>query len=190
MPAIVGQLLVLVVSALQPSAITWSGKAEAPIDGDTLRIRDENDKLHKVRIQGIDSPEDGQPFFKAAREHLDKVTKGRDLQVTEVGKDSAGYTLATIRINGQDLRIDILAAGMAWHQRSIVDDPVLEAEERGAKARHLGLWVDTDPVAPWEWRAAEEKRQNARKRSPRRTLLEGPSKKSPAAPPASSPSGS
>ncbi len=175
MPTIVGQLLVLVATALQPTAPPWTGKAEAPIDGDTLRIRDENDKLHKVRIQGVESPEDGQPFFKAARDHLGKVTKGRELQVTEVGKDSAGYTLATIRINGQDLRIDILAAGMAWHQRSVVDDPVLEAEERGAKARHLGLWVDTDPVAPWEWRAAEEKRKNARKKSPSPVPPAGPS---------------
>jgi endonuclease YncB( thermonuclease family) len=41
---------------------------------------------------------------------------------------------------------------------------VLEAEERDAKARHLGLWVDADPVAPWEWRAAEEQRKNARKK--------------------------
>lgn len=184
------RLLVVCAAALQPAATTWTGKAESPIDGDTLRIRDENDKLHKVRIQGIDSPEDGQPFFKAARDHLGKVTKGRDLQVTEVGKDSAGHTLATIRINGQDLRIDILAAGMAWHQRSVVDDPVLEAEERGAKARHLGLWFDTDPVAPWEWRAAEEKRKNARKKSPRKRPLDVPSAGSPAAPSAPSPSGS
>ena len=166
MPTIVSQLLIIVATALQPDTTSWTGKAEAPIDGDTLRIRDENDKLHKVRIQGIDSPEDGQPFFKAAREHLGKVTKGRQLQVTEVGKDSAGRTLATIRVNGQDLRIDILAAGMAWHQRSVVEDPVLEAEERDAKARHLGLWVDADPVAPWEWRAAEEQRKNARKKGP------------------------
>jgi len=163
MPAIIGRLLIVVATALQPAATTWTGKAEAPIDGDTLRIRDQQDKLHKVRIKGIDAPEDGQPFFKAARDHLAKVTQGRELEVTEFGKDAAGRTLATIRIKGQDLRIDILAAGMAWHQRSVVDDPVLEAEERGAKARHLGLWIDIDPVAPWEWRAAEEQRKNSRK---------------------------
>ena len=52
MPIIVGQLLVIVFTALQPATSSWTGKAEAPIDGDTLRIRDENDKLHKVRIQG------------------------------------------------------------------------------------------------------------------------------------------
>jgi endonuclease YncB( thermonuclease family) len=190
MPTIVGQLLVLVATALQPASTTWVGKAEAPIDGDTLRIRDENDKLHKVRIQGIESPEDGQPFFKAARDHLGKVTKGRDLQVTELGKDSTGYTLATIRINGQDLRIDILAAGMAWHQRSVVDDPVLEAEEREAKARHLGLWVDTDPVAPWEWRDGEEKRKKGRKKSPRKSPLDGPPEGLPAAPSAPASPGS
>ena len=166
MPNYVGQLFVIVATALQLAPTSWTGKAEAPIDGDMLRIRDENDKLHKVRIQGVESPEDGQPFFKAAREHLGKVTKGRKLEVTEVGKDSAGQTLATIRVNGQDLRIDILAAGMAWHQRSVVEDPVLEAEERGAKARHLGLWFDADPVAPWEWRAADEQRKNARKKGP------------------------
>ena len=147
MPAIISHLLIAVAAlqpaaTLQPAAATWTGKAEAPLDGDTLRVRDEHDKLHKVKIQGIDAPEDGQPFFKAARDHLAKVTRERELQVTELGKDAAGRTLATIRIKGQDLRIDILSAGMAWHQRSVVEDPVLEAEERGAKARHLGLWID------------------------------------------------
>ena len=60
MPAIVGHLLIVVVAALQPAAATlqpaaatWIGKAEAPIDGDTLRVRDEQDKLHKIRIQVI-----------------------------------------------------------------------------------------------------------------------------------------
>jgi endonuclease YncB( thermonuclease family) len=161
------RLLVVCAAALQPAATTWTGKAESPIDGDTLRVRDHNDKLHRLKIQGIDAPEDGQPFFKAARDHLGKVTAGRELQVTEVGKDPAGRTIATIRINGQDLRIDILAAGMAWYQRSAADDPVLEAEERGAKARNLGLWIDAAPVAPWEWRAAEEQRKKARKPGPR-----------------------
>ncbi len=179
MPAIIGHLLIVVAAlqpaaaSLQPAATNWTGKAEAPIDGDTLRVRDEQDKLHKVKIQGIDAPEDGQPFFKAARDHLAKVTQERELQVTELGKDAAGRTLATIRIKGQDLRIDILSAGMAWHQRSVVEDPVLEAEERGAKARHLGLWIDIDPVAPWEWRAAEEQRKNQRKPAEKSTQQGG-----------------
>jgi endonuclease YncB( thermonuclease family) len=164
MLATLGRLFIVFAAALQPAApAPWIGKAEAPIDGDTLRVRDQTDKLHKVRIQGIDAPEDGQPFFKASRDHLGKVTTGRELEVTEVGKDPAGRTIATIRSKGQDLRIDILAAGMAWYQRSAVEDPVLEAEERRAKSRNLGLWIDTNPVAPWEWRAAEEQRKNGRK---------------------------
>ena len=46
-------------------------------------------------------------------------------------------------------------------RRSTVDDPALEAEERRAKARNVGLWIDKDPQPPWEWRASLEQRRKA-----------------------------
>ena len=44
----------------------WRGKVESAVDGDTLRVRDADDKLQRVRILGIDAPENGQPFSGAS----------------------------------------------------------------------------------------------------------------------------
>lgn len=164
MIGLVARLGLVLMTALQPDGGTWSGRVVGAADGDTLRVRDETDVVRKVRIFGIDAPENGQPFGPAARDHLAKITRDRDVQVTEVAVDDAGRTVARVRMNGNDLAIDMLAAGLAWYQRDDVEDPALEAEERRAKARTTGLWVDKEPIAPWEWRTAEEVRRKARKR--------------------------
>jgi len=33
-----------------------------------------------------------------------------------------------------------------------VDQALYEAAEDSARAERRGLWVDPDPVPPWEWR--------------------------------------
>lgn len=163
MVSLLGRVTILLLAALQPGAEQWRGKAEVPIDGDTLRIRDSDDRLHKVRILGIDAPEEGQPFAVAARDHLARVTRDRDVEVTEVGKDSAGRTVAKVRMKGNDVALDMVAAGLAWYERAALDDPALAAAERKARASTVGLWIDKDPIAPWEWRKAEAARRKARR---------------------------
>lgn len=159
---LLGHVVMLLVAALQPGSESWTGKAEAPLDGDTLRVRDTNDRLHKVRILGIDAPEDGQPFAAAARDHLARVTRDREVEVTETGTDAAGRTVARVRMKGNDLALDMVSAGYAWYERAALDDPALAAEERKARAATVGLWVDKDPIAPWEWRKAQAERRKAR----------------------------
>lgn len=160
----VGRLCLMAATALQPAGDVWRGKAESAVDGDTLRVRDGDDRLQKVRILGIDAPENGQPFFAAAREHLAKVTRDREVEVTPVGTDAQGRTVARVSMNGNDVALDMLAAGLAWYQRGDTDNGALEAEERKARARSQGLWVDKDPIAPWDWREAEKARSKGRKR--------------------------
>lgn len=172
MVALLGRILFVVATALQLGGERWTGRAEAPVDGDTLRVRDTNDRLHKVRILGIDAPEDGQPFAAAARDHLARVTRDREVEVTETGTDAAGRTVARVRMKGNDLALDMVAAGYAWYERAALDDPALAAEERKARAATVGLWVDKDPIAPWEWRKAQAERRRARQA--KRALGAGP----------------
>ena len=160
----VGRLCLMAATALQPAADVWRGKVESVVDGDTLRVRDGDDRLQKVRILGIDAPENGQPFFAAAREHLAKVTRDREVEVTPTGTDYQGRTVARVSMNGNDLALDMLTAGLAWYQRGDADNAALEAEERKARARSQGLWIDKDPISPWDWREAEKARSKGRKR--------------------------
>ncbi len=53
----------------------------------------------------------------------------------------------------------MVTQGMAWWYRYYSNEQ--SAQERGqyefaeqeAKAKRAGLWADSDPVAPWDWRA-------------------------------------
>ena len=61
-------------------------------------------------------------------------------------------------IGGQDVGLKQVYDGMAWwyrayaHEQSPEDREQYEFEERAARLRRLGLWVDPSPVPPWEWR--------------------------------------
>ena len=53
----------------------------------------------------------------------------------------------------------MVADGMAWHYARFDKSPALAGAERQARASHRGLWADTAPVPPWEWRANEKGRK-------------------------------
>lgn len=68
------------------------------IDGDTLRCGRE-----RVRIQGVDTPEKGQPGYEAAKERLRELTKGKRLHIERVAKDKYGRTVAKVTVDGEDV---------------------------------------------------------------------------------------
>jgi micrococcal nuclease len=52
----------------------------------------------------------------------------------------------------------MVRAGLAWwyrhyaHEQSAADRVLYEDAETKAKAERKGLWIDPDPLPPWEWR--------------------------------------
>jgi endonuclease YncB( thermonuclease family) len=63
-----------------------------------------------------------------------------------------------VLIEGSDVNLGLVEAGMCWWYRkyadeqSVVDRRLYESAEDGARAARRGLWADPDPVPPWEWR--------------------------------------
>ena len=47
-----------------------TGRVVAVSDGDTIKILDVDNTEYKVRLTGIDAPEQGQPYSNASRKHL------------------------------------------------------------------------------------------------------------------------
>ena len=39
-----------------------------------------------------------------------------------------------------------------WYRKYAPEDTVLEGLEKDARETKRGLWVDSHPVPPWEWR--------------------------------------
>jgi endonuclease YncB( thermonuclease family) len=46
----------------------------------------------------------------------------------------------------------IIKAGMGWHYKRYSTSTALANFEVKAKKDKRGLWVDNNPIAPWEWR--------------------------------------
>ena len=140
-----------------PAAPVW--RVVSVHDGDTLRAIDQGKTERKVRLVGIDAPEIGQAFGTKARDGLTAMVKGRSVEVHADSEDRYGRTLARLVIEGRDIKLAMVADGLAWHFTRYSDDAALAAAERDARAAKRGLWADPAAVAPWAWRASEAERK-------------------------------
>ncbi|MBX3102622.1 MAG: thermonuclease family protein [Bacteroidetes bacterium] len=121
-------------------------------DGDTLTLLDNRQKQMRVRLFGIDAPERGQPYGKVATKRLRELTKG-GVRLKEHSKDQYGRILADVyNAQGEWLNLKMVQEGMAWHFTRYSQDPELARAELNARARGLGLWEQSRPQAPWDYR--------------------------------------
>ncbi len=61
--------------------------------------------------------------------------------------------VARVIVDGTDVSLALVEAGLAWHYKQYSDDPVLAAAEVVAKAKKVGVWSLPNPVPPWAYRA-------------------------------------
>jgi endonuclease YncB( thermonuclease family) len=150
-------LILLFLPALAASE-TITGRVVRVVDGDTAYVLDAARTQHKVRLQGIDAPERGQPFGKRSKEHLSDLIAGQDVVVDWDKRDRYGRIVGKILDEERDVNLAMVRAGYAWWYRKYADeqsaaDRVLyEDAEESAKAEGVGLWRDPAPIPPWEWR--------------------------------------
>lgn len=134
------------------------GKVVRVADGDTLSLLDEDKKQHKIRLFGIDTPERDQPFGRAASRFLASHVAGKTVGIDEVDVDNYGRSVAIVYLDNVNINLLMVQTGHAWwyrHYASQYDD--LRLAEAAAKDSRIGLWADSDPVPPWDWRRGRRK---------------------------------
>lgn len=129
----------------------YLGKCIGITDGDTITILKDSRQI-KIRLEGIDAPEHGQDFSARSKELLSALVFGNEVQVQETGKDKYGRTLARISVGGQDVSLQLVRFGLAWHYKEYSRDTALANAELAARAAGLGLWALPNPMAPWDFR--------------------------------------
>lgn len=138
---------------------TFQGKVTAVIDGDTIEVLRDG-KAIRIRLQGIDCPEKSQPFGAQAKETTSDLVFGKQVLVKPTGEDRYGRMLADVYVDAANtenefggwLNKALVGAGMAWHYKRYSQDQELARAEEMARKVKIGLWNDTQPVAPWLWR--------------------------------------
>ncbi len=128
-------------------------------DGDTITLLDAENRQHKIRLDGIDAPELGQPFGRASKQHLAELLANREA-VAECSKiDRYRREVCRVLVGGADAGLEQVRAGLAWYfmryAKELPPDRRQQYADMEAQARleRRGLWADAEPVAPWDWRA-------------------------------------
>jgi micrococcal nuclease len=127
-------------------------------DGDTIRVRTA-DKNLTVRLSCIDSPEISQrPYGQASANRLKQLLPvGQAVTLQVVDTDRYGRTVAKVFTGSTSVNLALVHEGQAVVYRQYLKecpdlrDRLLSAEA-SAKSRRLGLWAQTSPIMPWDYR--------------------------------------
>ncbi|QLB45002.1 thermonuclease family protein [Mannheimia pernigra] len=131
-------------------------------DGDTLTCLLNKSKL-KVRLVHIDAPEQPQPYGNSAKQALLKLVFRKKVTIVVKGHDHYQRILAEVYLhNGQNVNLKLVEMGMAWAYQSA--KPQYEQAQQRAKTARVGLWQDSSPVPPSEWRKQNVPQQAVKNR--------------------------
>jgi len=114
-------------------------------DGDTIKALCPEHQLVTVRLSGIDSPEKAQPFGQRSKQHLSDLVFGKEVDLSCPKIDRYRRYVCRITAGGQDVNLEQIRDGMAWHYKAYArEQPKAEAklyagEEEKARARGVGL---------------------------------------------------
>ena len=130
----------------------FSGRVLAVADGDTLTVV-HNEAETRVRLNGIDAPEQNQPFGESSRAFTTALVLGKTVTIHEHAEDNYGRTIGDVILpDGRTLNQELLRAGMAWWYHEHSTDRALGRLEIEARAAKKGLWADRDAIPPWAFR--------------------------------------
>ncbi len=91
-----------------------SGKVIKIVDGDTYDLLLDNLTTKRIRMEGIDAPEKGMPFYQAAKNNLGKLCFGQVVKIEQTNTDKYGRAIAkTYLANGNELGLLMVEAGFA-----------------------------------------------------------------------------
>jgi len=147
-------LLLLGLSACQALA-DFTGKVVGISDGDTITVLNGAEQV-KVRLDGIDCPEKGQPWGTKAKQATAKACFGKLVTVIEKDTDRYGRTIGIIEQDGENLNLALVQEGHAWwYRKYAAGNKSLAAAENAARQDKRGLWQDASPIPPWDWRSGD-----------------------------------
>jgi|WetSurMetagenome_2_1015567.scaffolds.fasta_scaffold00376_12 micrococcal nuclease len=135
-----------------------SGKVISIIDGDTYDLLTKDKETIRIRMEGIDAPEKGMPFYQVSKNYLGKLCFQKNVKIEVTSKDANGRYLAfTYLYDGTELSHEMIKSGLAWHFKKYNSDSILSNLEVEARNLKIGLWIDKDPMPPWENRSLHYK---------------------------------
>lgn len=152
MPTII---LFLVYCLLTTPCFAFTGKVVNVADGDTVTVLAKGNQQTRIRLYGIDAPEKRQAFGQKSKDALARILAGKTVDVQVLDVDRYGRSVGVITTDGINANREMINNGLAWvYTRYCTKKFCREWEtlEQSARRAKRGLWLDADPMPPWEWR--------------------------------------
>ncbi len=147
-----------------PWAHSVSGLVVGIADGDTLTLLDAANVQHKVRLAGIDAPEKRQAFGERSKQNLAGLVFRKQVIVEWSKLDRYGRMIGKVIRGQEDVCRAQIYAGLAWHYKAYEREQTAGDREDYARAEleartgKRGLWRDSAPMPPWDFRHLRKRR--------------------------------
>ena len=131
-------------------------------DGDTLTLNSAG-MIYKIRLDSIDAPELAQISGALSQSTLANEVLGKPVKVAYTKTDQYERIVGAVFTNScQYVNLNQVSKGMAWFYKAYqceITAPVrkqfIQAQDDAVNAK-LGLWMQSDPEAPWFYRNGSE----------------------------------
>ncbi len=140
---------------------TLEGLVVKVSDGDTITVLDASKTQHRIRLNGIDAPESHQAFGSVSRRALAELVANKTVRIEYRKNDQYGRILGDVFAEHVLVNLEMVKRGMAWHYVHFAKDNLeLSRAEAEARKQKLGLWVDPNPIPPWEYRQTKKSKNS------------------------------
>ena len=141
-----------------------TGKVIKISDGDTITIINSNNRKYKIRLDKIDAPELKQHFGINAKNHLVSLIAGKQVKVIYQKKDRYKRILGIVYLQEKEINLQMVQDGFAWHYLFYDKSPEYIEAEQKARQNKSGLWIQKNPVKPYEFRKNSKRMQNRKQK--------------------------
>jgi micrococcal nuclease len=143
-------IVLALVSATQPTTtrvgMPFDARVVLVADGDTLELIPAGETARiRVRLEGIDAPEFGEPFSRQATTFTRTMLLKQHVRVDGRDVDRYGRLVARVAAAGRDTSLALVQAGLACHFTQFANDAVLADAQSRARAAGAGFWAANAP---------------------------------------------
>lgn len=140
---------------------TIEGVVRKVSDEDTIAVVTRGEKMFHIRLYGIDGPEirhgkkPGQPFGEESKAALEAMILGKKVRIHIMDTDHYKRTVGIVYVGTLNVNEEMVKQGWAWAYGEYNKGPGKSdfiEDERQAKENKRGLWQQSDPLPPWEYR--------------------------------------
>jgi endonuclease YncB( thermonuclease family) len=126
---------------------SFPARVVSVIDGDTVDVvRPGETTRVRIRLEGIDSPEQGEPFTQVARTRTRVLAFDQNVRVEGRDVDRYGRLVGRVVVGAgtaaaTDVSVALVTEGLACHYTQYSSDPVLARAQSDARAAGRGFWA-------------------------------------------------